>query len=59
MEYLFYNCKSLQSLDISNFNTENVKNFGLIFFECNSLTLLYLPKIYILLEIIQNWKLFV
>ena len=35
--FMFYNCKSLISLDLSNFNTQNVTNMSYMFFDCNSL----------------------
>ena len=37
MERMFYNCSSLASLDISNFNFENVKNMEQMLYGCNSL----------------------
>ena len=35
MSYMFYNCPSLTSLDLTNFNTNNVKNFNFIFYGIN------------------------
>ena len=35
---MFYDCKSLKSLDISNFNTQNVNNMSGMFYNCKSLT---------------------
>ena len=37
MGSLFYSCSSLQSIDLSNFNTTNVKNMGSMFSHCSSL----------------------
>jgi len=37
MRNMFYNCKSLTSLDVSNLNTKNVKNMSDMFFNCSSL----------------------
>ena len=34
---MFYGCNSLISLDLSNFNTQNVTNMGCMFYHCNSL----------------------
>ena len=34
---MFANCKSLTSLDLSNFNTSNVTNMGYLFYNCASL----------------------
>ena len=33
--YMFYNCSSLISLDLSNFNTQNVTNMMLMFCNCS------------------------
>ena len=38
MRYMFYNCNSLTSLDISKFNTENVTDMRFMFYNYNSLT---------------------
>ena len=38
MEYLFGGCYSLTSLNISNFNTQNVHNMHSMFSDCYSLT---------------------
>ena len=38
MEYMFSGCKQLKSIDISKFNTENVKVIDYMFNECSSLT---------------------
>ena len=37
MSYMFYNCKSLNSLDLSNFNINNVKNMNWMFYDNCSL----------------------
>ena len=34
---MFYGCNSLISLDLSNFNTQNVTNMNGMFYNCNSL----------------------
>ena len=41
---MFYNCSSLTSLNLSNFNTNNVTNMGYMFFNCSSLTSLNLSN---------------
>ena len=38
MSHMFYNCSSLTSLNLSNFNTNNFHNMSSIFYECSSLT---------------------
>ena len=38
MAYMFYNCSSLTSLDLSNFDTSNVTDMKNMFYKCSSLT---------------------
>ena len=38
MGYMFYNCSSLTSLDVTHFNTANVTNMSYIFSGCSKLT---------------------
>ena len=38
MEGMFYKCGSITSLDLSHFDTKNVKSMGKMFSYCNSLT---------------------
>ena len=40
MGYMFYNCSSLESLNISSFNTANVTDMRTMFYYCSSLTTL-------------------
>ena len=35
---MFYDCKSLINIDLSNFNTQNVTNMKNMFYKCKSLT---------------------
>ena len=37
IEYMFYNCKSLKKLNLSNLNTSNVTNMGGMFKGCKNL----------------------
>jgi len=37
MEALFYNCSSLKTINLSNFDTSNVKNMGHMFHGCSKL----------------------
>ena len=37
MEYMFYSCKSMQSIDVSGFNTSQVTNMYGMFSDCESL----------------------
>ena len=34
---MFYRCKEINDLDLSNFNTENVENMSMLFSDCSSL----------------------
>lgn len=38
MKYMFYECKSLTSLDLSTFKTDNVTDMHSVFYECRGLT---------------------
>ena len=44
MNYMFYGCSSLTSLDLSNFNTSNVTDMNFMFYGCTSLTSLNLSN---------------
>ena len=37
MSGMFYGCSSLQSIDLSSFNTTNVEDMGCMFYGCSSL----------------------
>ena len=37
MDYMFYGCSALKSLDLTNFNTANVTNMGNMFYGCSAL----------------------
>ena len=37
MNHMFYKCRELKKINLSNFNIENVKNISSIFEECSSL----------------------
>ena len=39
---MFYDCNKLTSLNLSNFNTNNVKDMSCMFYGCSSLTSLNL-----------------
>ena len=41
---MFYDCNKLLSLDLSNFNTNNVNNMSRMFYNCSSLTSLNLSN---------------
>ena len=45
-DYMFYDCKSLQNLDLSNFNSQNVTSMSNMFCGCKSLTNLNLSNFY-------------
>ena len=42
---MFYNCSSLTSLNLSNFNTNNVDDMSRMFSNCTSLTSLNLSNV--------------
>lgn len=44
MSYMFYDCKSLSSLDVSGFDTSNVTDMSYMFNNCSSLTSLNLSN---------------
>ena len=44
MSYMFFACSKLTSLDVTNFNTENVKNMVRMFYNCSTLTSLDVTK---------------
>ena len=44
LSYMFYNCKSLTSLDFQLFNTQNVTDLNSMFYECHSLSSLDLSS---------------
>ena len=44
MQYMFYRCSSLTSLDLSNFNTSNVEFMHFMFYGCTGLTSLNLTS---------------
>ena len=37
MPQMFYKCKRLKSIDLSNFDTSKVTNMGSLFYECSQL----------------------
>ena len=41
---MFFDCESLISIDLSNFNTQNVTNMSYMFYGCESLTNINLSK---------------
>ena len=42
--FMFFDCVSLSSIDLSNFNTQNVTNMESMFYNCNSLSSLDLSN---------------
>ena len=37
MSYMFYGCNALENLNLSKFNTNNVKDMNYLFYGCSSL----------------------
>ena len=58
MKSMFYDCKSLISIDLSKFNTQNVKSMFQMFFSCSSLIQLIYKNL-ILKMLYQCFKCFV
>ena len=52
MSYMFSGCSSLTSLNLSNFNTNNVNNMSFMFSKCSSLTSLNTKD----KKILKEWK---
>ncbi len=44
MSYMFNECSSLTSLELSNFNTNNTEDMSYMFSQCSSLTYLNLSN---------------
>ena len=44
MSYMFFGCSSLTSLNLSNFNINNVNNMSYMFYNCTSLISLNLSN---------------
>jgi surface protein len=44
MSGMFWGCNSLKTINLSNFNTQSVKNMSWLFCECNSLIAVDLSK---------------
>ncbi len=49
---MFYNCSSLTSLNLSNFNTNNVNDMSSMFYNCSNLTSLNSKN----KKILKEWK---
>ena len=45
MNSMFYGCKSLVSIDLSNYNNQNMPNINSMFFGCNSLLKLNISNV--------------
>jgi surface protein len=44
MNGMFYNCSSLNNLDVTKFDTKNVTDMGCMFYNCSSLNNLDVSK---------------
>ena len=54
MEYMFYNCKSLNNLDLSFLNFKNVNNINYMLYNCNNYKNLDLQEYYKSININTN-----
>ena len=49
MNYMFYECKSLTNINLSNFDTKNITEMICMFYGCKSLTNINLSNFLILI----------
>jgi len=47
MDYMFYGCSNLKTLDLSNFDISSVKNMDSMFYDCNNLISLNLNSLFL------------
>ena len=50
---LFYGCSSLQSIDLSNFDTSSVINMEYMFYECSALQTLTLSSKFVTTKVVN------
>ena len=53
INHIFYGCNSLKKIDLSNFNTQNVRNMSYMFYGCNSLKILI--YLILILKMLMKW----
>ncbi len=58
MRYMFYNCSSLTSLDVTHFNTATVTDMGYMFYNCSSLTTIYASSKFVTPQVSNSLNMF-
>ena len=58
MRYMFYNCSSLTSLDVTHFNTAKVTDMGYMFYNCSSLTTIYASSKFVTSQVSKSFNMF-
>ena len=58
MRYMFYNCSSLTSLDVTHFNTAKVTDMGYMFYNCSSLTTIYASSKFVTPQVSKSFNMF-
>ena len=58
MRYMFYNCSSLTSLDVTHFNTAKVTDMGNMFYNCSSLTTIYASSKFVTPQVSKSFNMF-
>ena len=58
MRYMFYNCSSLTSLDVTHFNTATVTDMGYMFYNCSSLTTIYASSKFVTPQVSSSLNMF-
>lgn len=58
MRYMFYNCSSLTSLDVTHFNTAKVTDMGYMFYNCSSLTTIYASSKFVTPQVSRSFNMF-
>ena len=58
MSYMFYNCSSLTSLDVTYFNTANVTGMNNMFYSCSALTTIYASDNFVTDKVEYSYNMF-
>ena len=58
MDYMFYNCSSLSTLDLSGFNTANVISMEMMFCNCSKLTTIYASSNFTTSDVMSSSSMF-
>ena len=58
MSYMFFNCSSLTSLDVTYFNTANVTGMNNMFYSCSALTTIYASDNFVTDKVEYSYNMF-